>query len=113
MKINPTKAPLQPSLRFFLYSIFILSLVLLSTQPLLGQTTLPDFQKKLNKAKNQNSKKQEAKYFILIGDYYVKHGEINKGQRYYRRSYRRNRNNEFPSLGVQLNRQFARSYDKE
>src|SRR5690554_580063 len=84
-----------------------------------GQNTLSKLNSQLKEAKSSNNSKLEIETYIELGDYYVIEEEnINKGQRFYRRSSRQNSDNKYADLAVLFNRQYARSlvlqnnYDK-
>ncbi|WP_133122109.1 hypothetical protein [Brumimicrobium salinarum] len=72
---------------------------------------LEQLEEQLKTAKSENQQKLVVETYILLGDYYVnEEDKINKGQRFYRRGARRNKNNEFQDLAILYNRQYARSY---
>jgi serine phosphatase RsbU (regulator of sigma subunit) len=93
-----------------LLTLFLVSFQLFSLNTI-GQSKLTDLEMQLNTAKGNSDKKLEVETYIQLGDYYVKQEKnINKGQRFYRRSSRNNKDNEFADLSILFNRQYARSF---
>src|SRR5690554_7755547 len=79
-----------------------------------GQNTLSELNSQLKEAKSSNNSKLEIETYIELGDDYVIEEEnINKGQRFYRRSSRQNCDNKYADLAVLFNRQYARSLRSE
>jgi len=89
----------------------IITLTLLFSFGAFGQNKLDILEAQLKEAKSEKNSKLEVETYILLGDFYVQEeNNINKGQRFYKRSYRKNKNDEFVDLVVLFNRQYARSY---
>lgn len=94
--------------------VFILLLIILIqlfSFDAIGQSKHDNLESQLKKAKSSNNSKLEVETYILLGDFYVEEeGNINKGQRFYKRASRKNKDDEFVDLVILYNRQYARSY---
>lgn len=78
-----------------------------------GQDKEADLRTQLKEAKSGNNDKLSISTYIRLGDLYVKEGNVNKGQRFYRRGERINTNDKYPELAILFHQHYARSYYKQ
>ena len=91
--------------------IFTIAMTLILSLNVIGQKSIDELEAQLKTAKSDNNSKLEVETYILMGDYFIKEEDnINKGQRFYRRSNRKNKDDEFVDLTILYHRQYARSY---